>query len=114
MSIELKAKYLGKTPKDKAKILIAQSSWEKTQLARDENQCYKLSLTEENEKFIDSILELGNGKEVDLIVFPEFSIPEKYLEKIREWTFHNQIIVIAGSANLQREEKYYNTSSIFF
>lgn len=114
MSIELKPGNFNKSRKDKAKILIAQPSWVKTQLARDENRCYKLTLTEENEKFIDSILELGNEKAVDLIVFPEFSIPENNHEKIREWSSHNQIIVVAGSANLERDGKFYNTSTIFF
>jgi len=114
MSLELKPEDFGKTPKEQATILIAQPSWEQTQLARDENQCYKLTLTEENAKFIDSILELGNEKKVDLIVFPEFAIPVYYHEKIREWTSHNQIIVVAGSANLKRDSKTYNTASIFF
>ena len=115
MSIELKPESFGAVPKDKAKILIAQPVWNKAQLNRDdENRCYKLSLTSDNEKFIDSILDLGLKREIDLIVFPEFSIPQNYHDKVRDWSTGNQIIVVAGSANLHREGKYYNTASVFF
>jgi len=35
-------------------------------------------------------------------------------KKINEWTTNNEIIVVAGSANLERGGKFYNTSTIFF
>lgn len=97
----------------KAKILIAQFSWKLEQMSRDSNQVWRLELTEEDKKFIDTILNKAMESKVDLVVFPEFSIPEKLHTKISEWTKQNDCIVVAGSTNLERDKKFYNTSTIF-
>lgn len=114
MRFELNPINLSKPKNEKAKILIAQPSWMPSQIKRDVNQLLQLELTEENEEFLDMVLDKGNAAKVDLIVFPEFAIPEKYHAKIKTWTSSNSVIVVAGSTYLQREGKFYNTASVFF
>ncbi|WP_298418088.1 nitrilase-related carbon-nitrogen hydrolase [uncultured Kordia sp.] len=114
MNIELKSENWGMRPKKTARILISQPSWDASQLSRDKNQCYQLNLKKENENFIDNILEFGNKNSVDLIVFPEFSIPSNLHERIRKWTSNTKIIVIGGSTYLKRKDNFYNTSPVFY
>ena len=114
MSFELKPINLSKVKKEKAKILIAQPFWKTSQIKRDVNRLYQVELTIENEGFLNAILAKGKDEKVDLIVFPEFSIPEQYHSKIKTWTSSNEVIVVAGSTYLQRENRFYNTASVFF
>ncbi|MHB8770243.1 MAG: tetratricopeptide repeat protein, partial [Syntrophales bacterium] len=113
-SFELKPKNFSKTKKEKARILIAQPSWTASQIKRDANQLFRLELTNENEEFLDAILAKGKDDKVDLIVFPEFSIPERYLSKIGTWSSSNEVLVVAGSTYLRRGVEFFNTASVFF
>jgi len=100
--------------KEKAKILIAQSQWGFEQISnRDANQCWVFEPTTDYEKFINTILSKAKNDKVDLVVFPEFSIPEFLLPKIEEWSKENDCVVVAGSTYLEREGKFYNTCSIY-
>jgi predicted amidohydrolase len=114
MRFELNPKNLSNHKKKKAKILIAQTFWEPSQIKRDVNQLFQLEFTKENSEFLHLVLEKGNDRKVDLIVFPEFAIPEKYHENIKTWTSSKKVIVVAGSTYLKREGKFYNTASVFF
>jgi predicted amidohydrolase len=105
---------LDSTKKDRARILLAQPKWKSSQLKRDAKQIYQLTLESEDIHFIDLILQTGTDRNLDLIVFPEFSIPESLHSKIQEWTSKNNIIVVAGSTYLERNGKYYNTASLFY
>jgi predicted amidohydrolase len=113
-SFELQPIDLKSIKKERAKILIAQPEWESGQIERDENQLYQIELTEKDEKVIDSILGKADEEKVDLVVFPEFSIPPKYFDKIQKWSTSKSIVVIAGSTYIEREGKFYNTATIFF
>lgn len=110
----MNSKNLNKEKKEKAIILIAQPSWEHTQIKRDDNRLFQLEFSEEDKKFFDLVLEKANENKVDLIVFPEFAIPQKYHEEIKSWTSTNNVVVVAGSTYLEREKLFYNTASIFF
>jgi predicted amidohydrolase len=113
-SFEIQPIDLKRTKKERAKILIAQPEWESGQIERDENQLYQIEFTEKDEKFIDSILGKADEEKVDLVVFPEFSIPPKYFDKIQKWSTPRSVVVVAGSTYIERAGKFYNTATIFF
>ena len=105
---------LDSVKKSKARVLLAQPQWKSSQLKRDLKQVYQLALEGNDTDFIDVVLQTGIDKNLDLIVFPEFSIPQSLHEKIQKWTSTNSIIVVAGSTYLKKNDKYYNTASIFY
>ena len=53
---------------------------------------------------IKEFLKIAKLNSVDLIVFPELSIPEKLIEKIQEWSKEQEAIVICGSHYSQNSE----------
>ncbi len=55
---------------------------------------------------IKEFLKIAKLNSVDIIVFPELSIPEKLIEKIQEWSKEQEAIVICGS-------HYYNNQDRF-
>ena len=63
-----------------------------------------------NEKISIKVIEflkIAKHNSVDLVLFPELSIPEKLIEKIQEWSKEQQSIVICGSHYQRfRMEKY--------
>ena len=61
-----------------------------------ENSVVKLTADEAYHRKIMSILEAVKEK-ADIVVFPEFSIPFEYLEKIQQYADENGIIIVAGS-----------------
>ncbi|SDG23902.1 nSTAND3 domain-containing NTPase [Chitinophaga filiformis] len=53
-----------------------------------------------NEKIdikINELLKIARHNSVDLVIFPELSIPEKFIEKLQEWSREQRIIIIGGS-----------------
>lgn len=93
---------------------MAQPQWKSSQLKRDSKKIYRLELENNDANFIDSILQAGIDRNIDLIVFPEFSIPQFLHQKIQKWTSKNNTIVLGGSTYLEREGKFYNTASLFY
>lgn len=62
-----------------------------------------------NEKIslkIKDLLSIAKLNSVDLILFPELSIPEKQIEKLQEWSREQQSIIICGS-------HYSNNDSVY-
>jgi tetratricopeptide (TPR) repeat protein/predicted amidohydrolase len=114
VKFDLKYHDLFQLGKQKGKVLIVQPKWLPTQISRDSNQVFRLNLYQEDISFIDQILEKGVQDEADLIVFPEFSIPEPYLTKVQNWSTDNDCVVVAGSTYKQRDGKHYNTASVFY
>lgn len=55
---------------------------------------------------VREFLKIAKLNSVDLILFPELSIPEKLIEKIQEWSREQEAIVICGS------HYYYNQDKI--
>lgn len=58
------------------------------------------------------ILNLAKQNSVDLIIFPELSIPEKYIEKIQTWSKEHKAIVICGSHYQIKNGSYISRSPI--
>ena len=101
--------------KDKAKVLIVQPQIKENQLNLGEEYCYRLELNHNDKVFIDQVLKESIKNQVDVVVFPEFSVPFSYHHAIKEFSNQNHnILIIAGTDYLKRDEKYYNTASIFF
>jgi len=61
-----------------------------------ENSVVKLTADEAYHRKVMVILEAVKEK-ADIVVFPEFSIPFKYLEEIQQYADENGTIVVAGS-----------------
>jgi predicted amidohydrolase len=64
--------------------------------AYEENSIVKITADDAYERKVMAILEAVKT-EADIVVFPEFSIPFEYLDKIREYADENGVIVVAGS-----------------
>lgn len=66
----------------------------------DWTNSYGLYFLTNNDKLTNKIkefLKIAKQNSVDLLVFPELSIPEKLMEKIQEWSKEQEAIVICGS-----------------
>ena len=101
--------------KDKAKVLIVQPQIKENQLNLGEGYCYRLELNHNDKAFIDQVLKESIKNQVDVVVFPEFSVPFTYHHVIKEFSKQNHnIFIVAGTDYLKRDEEYYNTASIFF
>lgn len=75
----------------------------------DWTNSYGLYFLTNNDKLTNKIkefLKIAKQNSVDLLVFPELSIPEKFMEKIQEWSKEQEAIVICGS-------HYYNNHGIY-
>ncbi|HII01586.1 TPA: tetratricopeptide repeat protein [Methanosarcinaceae archaeon] len=64
--------------------------------AYGENSVVKLTVDDAYHRKVMAVLDAVKG-EADIVVFPEFSIPFDYLEKIKEYADENGIMVVAGS-----------------
>ena len=64
--------------------------------AYEENSIVKITADDAYERKVMAILGSCERRS-DIVVFPEFSIPFDYLEKIQEYADENGIIVVAGS-----------------
>ncbi len=76
-----------------------------------EDSAVKILESEAYKRKVMAILEAVKG-EVDIVVFPEFSIPFDYLEDIQKYANENGIIVFAGThyvteENLEKYEKLF-------
>ena len=112
--VELKTKNLSKSKKQQARILIAQPLWNSSQIKRDAQELFRLEFTKEDGEFLNAVLAKAEDEKVDLVVFPEFSIPEQHHGTIGNWTSRNEVIVVAGSTYLEHDDEFYNTASVFF
>jgi len=63
----------------------------------------------ESANFVKSILDVAKNENVDLLVFPEYSIPSDMHSLFLEWSEHNNCVVIAGTDIVEN----YNTSTTF-
>ncbi|WP_276380571.1 PUA domain-containing protein [Flavobacterium sp. H4147] len=61
---------------------------------------------------IKDILSIAKLNSVDLILFPELSIPEKQIEKLQEWSKEQQSIIICGSHYSNNNGKFIPRSPI--
>nr|MBK9652830.1 hypothetical protein [Bacteroidota bacterium] len=67
------------------------SDWKK------ENGLYYPNNIEKFKTIIKSVLKKAETEKVNLLVFPELSIPKECIKTIKEWSNKNEIIIIAGS-----------------
>jgi predicted amidohydrolase/predicted ribosome-associated RNA-binding protein Tma20 len=51
-------------------------------------------------------LSIAKQNSIDLIIFPELSIPQKQIEKLQEWSINQGTIIIAGSHYYKNNDKY--------
>ncbi|MFW6016598.1 MAG: hypothetical protein ACOCRK_09180, partial [bacterium] len=57
-------------------------------------------------KKLECILEYFNGKEIDILIFPEYTIPPEALKLLYDYSIQNNIIIVAGSHTVLK--KYEN------
>ena len=89
--------------KDKAKVLIVQPQIKENQLNLGEEYCYRLELNHNDKVFIDQVLKESIKNQVDVVVFPEFSVPFSYHHAIKEFSNQNHnILIISGTDSLKR------------
>jgi predicted amidohydrolase len=53
-----------------------------------------------------NFLSIAKQNSIDLIIFPELSIPQKQIEKLQEWSMNQGTIIIAGSHYYKTDNKY--------
>jgi len=68
----------------------------------EENSIVKITADDAYKRKVMAILETVKT-ETDIVVFPEFSIPLDYLDKIQKYADENGIIVVAGSHYVSRK-----------
>lgn len=61
---------------------------------------------------IKDLLSIAKLNSVDLILFPELSIPEKQIEKLQEWSKEQQSIIICGSHYYNSNDNYIPRSPV--
>lgn len=69
-----------------------------------------LKFLKPNEKIINKTIEFLNiaqQNSIDLLLFPELSIPENLIGKLKEWSHNHQAIIISGSHYHKNPEKIY-------
>jgi apolipoprotein N-acyltransferase len=59
--------------------------------------------------FVNSILIVAENENVDILIFPEYSISLDIHSHLSEWSQKNNCVVIAGTNIIEN----YNTSTIF-
>ena len=102
---EVKKVVSDESRQEKIKVMICQLRWDNYTF----NKVDDLFFLEYNEKIRSNIFRLLNiaqKKNVDVIVFPELSIPEKLTESLYEFASINHIYIIAGTHYKKNDEKY--------
>ena len=100
----------------KARIMIVQLSLDKSEIEPDkETQLFKVKLSNATISMVKQVIKIAIEKKAGIVVFPELCIPESYLRHIKSSLYKAEnIIVIAGSAYLNRNESFYNVATIFY
>jgi|GEM_PF-3578039 len=98
--------------KKSAKVLVAQPELE---FEKINNGLWNPKINNQYNSFLEAIFLKANEDNVDVIVFPELSIPKSQHDKISKWTEDNDCIVVAGSDYFKDEEdgQFYSTASLF-
>lgn len=97
-------------------ILVFQftSKIEEDWFINPDDNLYYLKESPHLQTLIEKVLRKALDKGVNLVVFPELSVPKSMLEKITSWSQTNNITVIAGShyQSSKRNAKPFNTCPI--
>lgn len=72
-------------------LRTAVSDWEK------QNKLYSLFDIEQHNNILKKVLKKAGDANVDVLVFPELSIPKECIPLIREWSMNFKSIIIAGT-----------------
>lgn len=99
------------TRPDTARILIAQATWPETHW-REIHGLITHGDTAVARRFCDYILAQARLNTVQLVVFPELSIPEELLEVVRTFSEQTGAIVIAGSHYVRTKKGFVSRSPI--
>jgi predicted amidohydrolase/predicted ribosome-associated RNA-binding protein Tma20 len=94
-----------------ARLLIAQAYWETTHW-RDVKGLVFPSDLEQAQNYLERILAQARQATVDMVLFPELSIPEESLSYIQTWSEQTGSIVIAGSHYTKTKKGYISRCPI--
>jgi predicted amidohydrolase len=87
---------LGVTRPHIARILIAQANWPVTQWRHDNGLTFHANI-DNAQSYVKRILSEARQATVDMVLFPELSVPEESLPFIQSWSDQTGSIVVAGS-----------------
>ncbi|WP_020599756.1 PUA domain-containing protein [Spirosoma panaciterrae] len=87
---------LGQTPQEISRIMICQLNSAELNWQMESGLHYLQNDDKINLKTRD-FLSVAKQNSVDVILFPELSIPQKQVEKLQEWSKQQECIIIGGS-----------------
>ncbi|WP_276965796.1 PUA domain-containing protein [Chryseobacterium sp.] len=61
---------------------------------------------------VNEILNISKQHNIDLLIFPELSIPVELIEKLQNWSKNNEIIIVAGSHYHKTKNGFINRNPI--
>lgn len=96
---------VGESKQEKIKFMLCQLRWDNYNYEKHDD-LYFLSYDEKLRHNISKLLNIAQKKNVDLIVFPELSIPEKMLEELYAFSSTNNTYIIAGTHYKKTNDKY--------
>ena len=86
--------------------MICQLDIRKFNFGKDHDRLYRIEDNTELRQHIDRLLKVASIYNVDMIVFPEFSIPESLVIKLTTFARNHNIYIIAGTDYFLKNDHY--------
>lgn len=88
--------HIGTEKKNKALVMLCQLNWDNIQCEK-KHELFFVKNSSCLRDSINSLLNIAQKNNVDVILFPELAIPESFLPSLFEFSKENDIYIIAGT-----------------
>lgn len=88
--------HIGSEKKNKALVMLCQLNWDNIQYEK-KHELFFVKNSSCLRDSINSLLNIAQKNNVDVILFPELAIPESFLPSLFEFSKENDIYIIAGT-----------------
>lgn len=102
---------VSESKQEKVKFMLCQLRWDNYNYEKHDDLFFLL-YDEKIRASISRLLNISQKKNVDLIIFPELSIPEKMLEELYAFASTNNTYIIAGTHYKKTDDKYISICPI--
>lgn len=100
------------TFQENARIMICQLDIRQFNFSRDKDRLYRIEDNHLLRSHIDRLLNVAAIHNVDMIVFPEFSIPQTMLDKLSDFARNYNLYIVAGTDYYLKNENFVSRCPI--